>query len=88
MLYQLLTVSSDSSGCDIDVAFFENKRKAFDAMVKEIAENTDYKTVEALVEASDSGEIGHFDDDGASISTGKKGMLTWMIIRIPIPEES
>ena len=87
MLYQLLTISSDASGCDIDVAFFENKRKAFNAMVKEIAENTDYKTVEALVEAFDSGEIGHFDDDGASIPKCK-GIFTWKIIRIPIPEES
>jgi hypothetical protein len=67
---------------EINTSYHNSEKEAIDAMAQDIIMMTEYKSLDDLIDASNSGES-YFSDDGACFETKQYGTGQWKIEKIP-----
>ena len=81
MFSDFLLISTDRSELNIVTEKFATKKAAHEAMLKEILDQSDYASVEELVDAANVGEAGYSDDE-AWIHHSSSDTIVWRIVEV------
>ena len=74
-----ILISTDRINLEISTETFDTEQEAHDAMLAQIFNQSDYKTVDELVDAANAGEAGYSFDE-AWISHSTYDTIVWKII--------
>ena len=77
-----ILISTNKMDMEISTRFYKTKNQAIDAMTEDIISMTDYKNLNEIIEAANSGECG-LSDDNAWIESHQYDTVVWKITKIP-----